>query len=67
MASKAKRRKRINPVVRLVSAIYDMDYILTMKLYNQFNRDLAVLRMHLNRFKHVETELNTINEINLSY
>ena len=66
MAAKNKRR-RINPVVRILSQIYEIDYKITMRIYNRFNRNLAVAKIELNRMYQNQNELAIIDDVNLYF
>ena len=66
MAVKNKRR-RINPVVRILSQIYEIDYKITMRIYNRFNRNLTVAKIELNRMYQNQNELAIIDDVNLYF
>ena len=66
MAVKNKRR-RINPVVHVLSKIYEMDYRITMRVYNRFNRNIAVAKIELNRMYQNQNELAIIDDVNLYF
>lgn len=65
MALKTKRR--INPVVHILSKIYEIDYKITMRVYNRFNRDLSMAKIELNRMYRNQNELAIIDDVNLYF
>ena len=66
MVSKNKRR-RINRVVHILSKIYEIDYRITMRVYNRLNRDIAVAKIELNRMYQNQNELAIIDDVNLYF
>ena len=56
MASLNKRR-RVNRVVRILSKIYNLDYVLTQRIYNRFNQDLNSFKLEMNRLSFEPTRI----------
>lgn len=66
MALKTKRR-RINRVVHILSKIYEIDYRITMRVYNRFDRDLSIAKLELSRMYNNQNELAIIDDVNLYF
>ena len=66
MAAKTKRR-RINPVVHILSKIYEIDYKITMRVYNRFHQNISVCKIELNRMYQNQNELSIIDDVNLFF
>lgn len=45
------KRRRVNRVVRVLSKIYNLDYILTQRIYNRFNQDVNSFKLEMNRLR----------------
>ena len=62
-----KPRKRFNPIVKNLSAIYEISYQVVNYYYNKYNKNIQLTKMHLKRIYQAGEELSFINEINLAY
>lgn len=63
----AKKRKRINRVVHILSKIYEIDYVITQRVYYRFNHDVKVAKIELQRMYNNQNELDHIDDVNLSF
>lgn len=64
---KTTKRQRHNRAARLLSEIYEIDYWLTMKLYNHFDRSIAVTKMAIKQLVEARHELDVIDTHNYSF
>lgn len=74
MSKTAKPKKRINRFVYLLSKIYEIDYKITKRIYEQFQDDddrfkqnLEATKYKLKLMQQNQNELNFIDTINLNF
>jgi len=56
-----KRRKHFNPIVRVLSELYEISYNVTLVYYRRYNQSIPTTKMHLSRIQRTGYELEIIN------
>jgi len=74
MATNARKKRRINRFVLILSKIYEIDYRITKRIYEQFQNDddkfkdnLAVAKIKLKAMNQNQNELAIIDSVNLYF